>query len=103
MWHIKRHNPKDPAVYILSNQRRNVLYIGVTSDLITRLQSHRKGKGSTFCQRYNLRILLYFERYNRIVDAIAREKQLKRWKRKWKFDLIKELNPELNDLFFQII
>ena len=63
---------------------------------------HKSGKGSTFTKRYNLNALLYFEEFSSIEQAIAREKQLKNWHKQWKWNLIKELNPELKDLFEEL-
>lgn len=82
----------------MANKYRKVLYIGVTSDLQTRIGQHKSGEGSTFTQKYNCHYLVYFEEYNDIHIAISREKQLKEWKRVWKEDLIKKLNPEMRDL-----
>jgi putative endonuclease len=84
--------------YILSNKNRTTLYIGVTSDIQRRILEHKCGYGSRFCARYKLVDLLFYEEHPLITDAIAREKQLKRWHRDWKWNLIKEQNPELNDI-----
>ena len=83
----------------MSNIERTTLYIGVTSDLSRRVWEHKQGKGSVFTSKYNLTILLYAEEHSTVPDAIVREKQLKNWKREWKWDLIKSLNPELKDLY----
>jgi len=85
-------------VYIMSNKHRNVLYIGVTGDLKTRVWQHKTGEGSTFTRKYNCHYLVYYEDYNDIRNAIAREKQLKEWKRSWKLNLIKSENPTMIDL-----
>ena len=90
---------KSGYVYILSNYNRKVLYIGVTSSLDERIIDHKYGKGSKFSAKYNLTVLLYFEEYPNIDEAIEREKQLKNWHREWKFNLIRESNRELKDLF----
>ncbi len=84
--------------YILSNRKRNTLYIGVTNDLERRMFEHKCGKGAVFCSKYKLTDLMYYEEYNLMIDAINREKQLKRWHREWKWNLIKASNSELNDL-----
>ena len=89
---------KKGYVYILSNFARTTLYIGVTSDLESRISEHRNGTGSQFTTRYKLHFLMYFEEFQSIQLAIAREKQLKRWHREWKINLIKTVNPELKDL-----
>ena len=86
------------CVYIMSNKNRTTLYIGVTSNLATRVLEHRNGTGSKFTSKYNCFDLIYFEYYPSIVVAIAREKQLKNWHRDWKINLIKSENPELLDL-----
>ena len=82
-------------VYICSNTYRTVLYIGVTGDLHKRLATHAAGEGSKFTSRYNCTDLIYYEEYQNVREAIAREKQLKNWKRQWKLDLIKSVNPEM--------
>jgi putative endonuclease len=86
-------------VYILTNIERTTLYIGVTSQLNQRVWQHKNGEGSDFTAKYNLTILIYAEEHGTISDAIEREKQLKQWKRIWKWDLIKKLNPDLVDLY----
>jgi putative endonuclease len=85
-------------VYIMSNKTRSTLYIGVTNHLERRVREHRNGIGSDFTKKYRLIELVYFESISSISLAIQREKQLKRWHREWKMNLIKELNPELIDL-----
>lgn len=90
---------KNSYIYILSNKNRTVLYIGVTGDLIKRIRAHKSGTGSEFTKKYNLKDLLYFEEFMDINQAISREKQLKNWSKEWKWNLVKELNPELKDLF----
>ncbi len=85
-------------VYILSNFTRTTFYIGVTTDLESRIVSHRNGTASQFTTKYKLYYLLYFEEFQSIQLAIAREKQLKRWHREWKINLIKTINPDFKDL-----
>ncbi len=86
-------------VYILTNQNKTVLYIGVTNDLVRRLKQHRfDGNQKSFTHRYQCFYLLYFERYDEITEAIQREKQLKKWSRSKKLALIKSSNPELHFL-----
>ncbi|WP_183568655.1 GIY-YIG nuclease family protein [Mucilaginibacter sp. SP1R1] len=89
---------KQGHVYIMSNLYRTTFYIGVTSDLRTRVWQHINGEGSEFVKKYNLHYLLYSEYFERITDAIDREKQLKRWHRDWKINLIKSVNPDMRDL-----
>ncbi|MEA3392823.1 MAG: GIY-YIG nuclease family protein [Candidatus Marinimicrobia bacterium] len=89
---------KDAYIYMLSNKNRTTIYIGVTNNLERRMFEHKARKGSKFCARYNLEKLMYYEHFDFMMDAIDREKQLKRWRSKWKWDLVKELNPNLLDL-----
>tara|TARA_B100000949_G_scaffold140603_1_gene123550 strand:+ start:191 stop:475 length:285 start_codon:yes stop_codon:yes gene_type:complete len=86
-------------VYIMSNRKDGLLYIGVTADLSRRIVQHREGKGSAFCRRYGLKRLVYAEEHDSIEDAIAREKAMKAWKRAWKIELVEGVNPEWDDLF----
>ncbi|MCX2680687.1 GIY-YIG nuclease family protein [Galbibacter sp. EGI 63066] len=94
---------KEGYVYIVSNKNRSVLYIGVTSNLRKRIQEHKNKEGSIFTKKYSCVDLLYFEKFSGIRQAIKREKQLKNWHRDWKWNLIKEVNPELKDLYIEII
>ncbi|BAO55724.1 GIY-YIG nuclease family protein [Nonlabens marinus] len=86
------------TVYFLSNKKDGVLYIGVTGGIEGRLRRHRLGDGSTFTKKYQAHKLVYFEDFQYVNDAIAREKQLKNWHRQWKINLIEAENPEWNDL-----
>ena len=90
---------KESYVYILSNKNRTVLYVGVTSDLMTRIENHKKGIGSKFTKKYNVHDLMYFEKFLNINEAIRREKTLKNWHSEWKWDLIKKENLDLKDLY----
>lgn len=90
---------KKSFIYILSNSRKTVLYIGVTSDLERRIQEHKEGNGSIFTKKYNVNELLHFEIFSDIKQAIDREKKLKNWHKEWKWNLIKENNPNLLDLY----
>ncbi len=85
-------------VYIISNNFRNVLYIGVTRNLERRLYEHKNKLIDGFSKKYNLNVLLFYETTEYALDAIAREKQLKKWNRDKKFVLIKSVNPKLRDL-----
>lgn len=89
---------KQYYVYILTNRTNNVLYIGVTNNLERRVFEHKLGLIEGFSKRYKLTKLIYFEESLSVVDAIAREKQLKNWHREWKLNLIKSINPGLKDL-----
>lgn len=85
-------------IYIMSNANRNVLYIGVTNNLYRRCMEHKSGIIEGFTQKYKCHDLLYYEEFQQVEDAIAREKQLKGWKRNKKDTLIKSKNPALEDL-----
>ncbi|WP_340317339.1 GIY-YIG nuclease family protein [Rhizorhabdus argentea] len=85
--------------YIMTNRARGVLYVGVTADLSARIWQHREGEGSDFCRRYKLTRLVLAEPHGSIVEAIAREKMLKAWKRAWKIELVEAANPRWMDLF----
>ena len=89
-------------VYIMTNKRDGVLYIGVTSDIALRVEQHRSGKGAAFVRKYGLKRLVYAERYDRIEDAIAREKAMKAWKRAWKVELIETVNPDWEDYYVRL-
>ncbi len=86
-------------VYIMTNHANGVLYVGVTSDLARRAFEHREGLIKGFTKRYELKRLVYFERYDDIRDAIQRESNLKHWPRAWKIRLIHDTNPEWRDLY----
>ena len=92
---------KSYYVYIVGNQHPT-LYIGVTNDLVRRIHEHKEGSVRGFTRKYHLRNLLYFECFDDPTDAITREKQLKHWNREWKLELIKNTNPTLKDLYFDI-
>jgi len=85
-------------VYILCSQPHGTLYIGVTSDLLKRIEEHRQGAGSAFVKKYGVTRLVYFEEYLLYADAIRRETNLKRWKRDWKIALVEKANPTWADL-----
>jgi putative endonuclease len=86
-------------VYILASRKRGALYVGVTNDPGRRTFLHRSGMGSEHAFRYRIFRLVYLESFANIRDAIAREKQLKKWRRQWKIDLIEAANPEWDDLY----
>ncbi|WP_321995694.1 GIY-YIG nuclease family protein [Draconibacterium orientale] len=93
---------KGGFVYIMSNKSRTTFYIGVTSDLKTRIADHKNEIGSAYTSKYKLTDLLYYEDFPDIYQAIDREKQLKNWHRQWKINLIKSKNPQMNDLYWEI-
>ena len=86
-------------LYIMADRYRGAMYIGVTSDILRRVDQHRSGDGSDFCRRYRLNRLVHVQTTEMIIDAIAREKQLKKWRREWKIRLIEESNPNWLDLY----
>lgn len=86
-------------VYIMSDRYRGTLYVGVTSDLPSRIHQHRSGTGSEFCTRYGLTRLVWAEQADDISACIEHEKRLKRWRRLWKFELIERANPDWQDMF----
>lgn len=85
-------------VYILCSNNKTTLYIGVTKHLKRRVLEHKSKQLEGFSKQYNCENLVFFERYNQIEHAIRREKQIKKWKRQWKDNLINELNPNWDDL-----
>ena len=90
-------------VYLLANKNNNVLYTGVTNDLIRRVYEHKNKLLAGFTKKYNVDRLVYYEVCGNIVVAIEREKQIKGWSPKKKHDLINALNPEWNDLYKSIL
>ncbi|MEK7654758.1 MAG: GIY-YIG nuclease family protein [Pseudomonadota bacterium] len=86
-------------IYILASQRNGTLYIGVTNNLLNRVKQHREKKNQGFTKRYHVNMLVYYEEFQYIYDALAREKQLKNWRRLWKLDLIEQYNPGWHDLY----
>ncbi|MBR5322125.1 MAG: GIY-YIG nuclease family protein [Clostridia bacterium] len=89
-------------VYVLSNDNNRVLYIGVTNDLRRRVYEHKSEKIEGFTKEYHVHKLVYFEKYFDPIRAISREKQLKKWTRKKKDDLIDKMNPQREDLASRI-
>ena len=86
-------------VYILASKKRGTLYTGVTNDLRKRVYEHKNRLVNGFTKRYNVHILVYYEQTINIESAIQREKQLKKWYRAWKIELIEKQNPEWYDLY----
>ncbi len=93
---------KGGFVYIVSNKNRTVYYIGVTSQLYTRIYQHKTGVFIGFSKKYNCTDLIFFERFDDIESAILKEKQMKKWKRSWKERVIMETNPSMIGLFESI-
>ena len=89
-------------VYIMTNKRYGVLYVGMTANLPARILQHREGRGARFTGRYNLKSLVYYEWLPSIEDAIVREKRVKAWQRMWRIELIETMNPGWDDLWDQL-
>ena len=89
---------KSPAVYIMASRKDGVLYIGVTSALWNRVATHRDSTLRGFTYKYNVHTLVWYEHHHFMELAIAREKQLKKWSRAWKIELIEKFNPDWQDL-----
>ncbi len=86
-------------VYLMANRKHGTLYVGVTNNLIRRAYEHRTNVVRGFTSRYHVHLLVWFECYGDALTAIAREKEIKKWRRDWKINLIEQTNPEWVDLF----
>ena len=93
---------KQPCVYILANKPRGTLFIGVTSNLVARIWQHKNELVEGFSEKYELHLLVYYELHETMLEAIKREKQLKKWNREWKLELIEDFNDNWADLYNQI-
>ena len=93
---------KQYYVYILANKKNGTLYVGVTSDLVKRIYEHKEGVVEGFKKKYGLKLLVYYEIYYDIKEAILREKRIKKWERRWKINLIQKENPDWQDLYKHI-
>ncbi len=89
-------------VYMITNKPRGTIYIGVTSDLPRRAYEHKEGLVTGFSRRYGLKRLVFWQYFERIEDAIQREKTMKHWIRAWKIRAIEEHNPQWHDLYEQL-
>ena len=94
---------KSSYVYILASRPYGTLYIGVTSDLVKRIWQHRSDLAAGFTKQYSVKLLVWYETHTDIREAIIREKQLKRWNRDWKINLIQSTNPAWRDLYPRIV
>ena len=94
---------KQYYVYILASKKNGTLYIGVTGDLVKRIYEHKQKLINGFPKEHNIHGLVYYEHHNKIEEAILREKQMKKWNRKWKMRLIEEKNPDWKDLYNEIL
>ncbi len=85
-------------IYILASHKNGTLYIGVTNNIFKRILEHKEKKNSGFTKKYNINKLVYYEIFDNIYNALYREKQLKKWEREWKINLIEKENPGWQDL-----
>ena len=90
------------CVYILASKPKGTLYTGVTSNLLQRVWQHKNNQVKGFTEKYDVKQLVYYEVTEDIVSAITREKQIKKWNRVWKIELIESMNPNWNDLYYEL-
>src|SRR5579871_5520986 len=90
-------------VYILASKKYGTLYVGITNNILERLSQHKLKINSGFTQRYHINKLVYFEKYSDPIEAINREKLLKKWRRDWKINLIENINPHWIDLYYDLV
>ena len=90
---------KQPAVYIMASKKYGTLYVGVTSNLLQRVWLHKNNQEEGFTQQHQVHDLVFFEMHESMTSAINREKQIKKWKRQWKINLIEQDNPHWQDLW----
>jgi putative endonuclease len=90
-------------VYILASKRNGTLYVGFTSDLLQRVYAHKNDIVEGFTNKYEVHKLVYYEQCDDFESALAREKQIKEWQRKWKLELIEKVNPLWQDLYEELI
>ena len=93
---------KHPAVYIIANKRNGTIYLGVTSALWNRIATHKSKSLPGFSSKYGVANLVWYEHHQTMETAIRREKQLKKWNRNWKLELIEKMNPKWRDLHEEI-
>jgi putative endonuclease len=87
-----------PTVYLMAASCNGTLYVGVTSNLLQRIAQHREGLLVGFTETYNVKMLVWFEQHQTMESAIRREKQIKKWRREWKLNLIEAAKPDWRDL-----
>ena len=90
-------------VYMLASKRNGTLYVGVTGNLVGRISEHREDAREGFTKKYGVHMLVWFEEFAEIQEAILREKRIKKWRRAWKVELIEKANPDWTDLFMKIL
>lgn len=96
---MMRFRARSPCVYILASARNGTIYVGVTSDLPSRVSRHKQDLVEGFTKKYAVHRLVFYEMHDTMESAIRREKQIKEWRRLWKLRLIESMNPEWIDLF----
>jgi len=89
-------------VYIMASRKNGTLYVGVTTDLVHRIWEHREGLIPGFTSKYGCKVLVWYREYENVIEAIAEEKRIKRWRREWKIQLIEKLNPDWKDLYLDL-
>ncbi|MBN2875287.1 MAG: GIY-YIG nuclease family protein [Spirochaetales bacterium] len=94
---------RQPCTYILASKRNGTLYVGVTSNLVKRIWEHKNHLADGFTRKYFVHHLVYFELHENMYSAITREKQLKKWHRQWKINLIEKVNPQWRDLYPELV
>jgi len=90
-------------VYILASRRNGTLYVGVTNDLVRRVYEHKNDFVDGFTKRYGVHLLVYYESTSEVASAIQREKQIKKWNRAWKIELIERVNQDWKDLYNELV
>ncbi len=90
-------------VYLMANKRNNVLYIGITNDLIRRVYEHKNNLIEGFTNKYNCHKLVWYQHTNDVESAITQEKKMKKWKREYKENVINGMNPEWRDLYDELV
>lgn len=93
----------DYFVYIMASKKNGTLYIGVTNNLVRRVFEHKEDIIEGFTKKYKVHSLVYYEQTNDIYSAIEREKAIKRWKKQWKINLIRQKNPDWDDLYLELV
>jgi putative endonuclease len=94
---------KQYYVYILASKKNGTLYIGLTNNLLKRIYEHKNNIIEGFTKKYSVHNLVYYEKHNDINRTISREKQMKKWERQWKINLIQKSNPEWKDLYYDLV
>lgn len=93
---------KQAFVYIMTNRLNGTLYVGAATNIVKRIWEHKQGLGSKFTSKYDLHRLVYVESHSSILDAVERERRIKKWNRAWKIEMIEKQNPGWHDLYDDI-